>query len=190
MSVFQTVLSKNPCIRQKGAQKATEDIEKYFIANQEMLRKKGFELAEQLASPISAPQLTGEDATKFEDIFELGFSRMTTQARLGRISTEAQDIDMEKAVAMRPDEVLTKRLTATAQAVGDTVLPILNQVLGTFLDLSDVSNVRVQVPERNTVKVEAAIGNYPVEFLGNAATLNKLNSKLNAALKDLGMASY
>jgi phage baseplate assembly protein W len=41
-----------------------------------------------------------------------------------------------------------------------------------------VSNVRVQVPERNTIKVEAVIGNSPIEFLGNAA------------LKDLGMASY
>jgi hypothetical protein len=48
----------------------------------------------------------------------------------------------------------------------------------------------VQVPERNTVKMEAVIGNYPIEFLGNAATLNKLNSQLNVALKDLGMASY
>ena len=53
-----------------------------------------------------------------------------------------------------------------------------------------ISNVRLFVPERNTVKVEAIIGNYPVQFLGNAATLNKLNSQLNAALKDLGMASY
>jgi hypothetical protein len=60
MSVFQTVLSKNPYIGKKGAQKATEDIEKYFFANQEMLRKKGFESAEQLASAIPAPQLTGE----------------------------------------------------------------------------------------------------------------------------------
>jgi hypothetical protein len=62
---------------------------------------------------------------------------MTAQARLRRLSTEAKHIDMEKAVAMRLDEVLTKRLTATTQAVGDTVLPILNQVLGTFLVLSD-----------------------------------------------------
>jgi len=38
--------------------------------------------------------------------------------------------------------------------------------------------------------VEAQIGNYTVKFLGNAATLNKLRSQLNAALKDLGMASY
>ena len=52
------------------------------------------------------------------------------------------------------------------------------------------SNVRLTVPERNTIKVEAVIGNYPVEFLGNAPTLNKLNSQLNAALMDLGMASY
>jgi hypothetical protein len=72
----QTVLSKNPYIGQKGAQKATEDIEKYFFANQEMLRKKGFESAEQQASAISAPQLTDEDATKFEDVFGLGFSCM------------------------------------------------------------------------------------------------------------------
>jgi hypothetical protein len=61
-----------------------------------MLRKKGFKSAEQLASAISAPQLTSEDATKFEYIFGLGFSRMTAQARLGRLSTEAKDIDMER----------------------------------------------------------------------------------------------
>ncbi|MDD1736965.1 MAG: hypothetical protein LUQ21_05880, partial [Methanothrix sp.] len=53
-----------------------------------------------------------------------------------------------------------------------------------------ISNVRVTVPERNTINVEAQMGNYSVKFLGNAATLNKLRSQLNAALKDLGMASY
>ena len=53
-----------------------------------------------------------------------------------------------------------------------------------------ISKVRVTVPERNTINVEAQIGNYSVKFLGNAATLNKLRSQLNAALKDLGMASY
>jgi phage baseplate assembly protein W len=52
-----------------------------------------------------------------------------------------------------------------------------------------ISNLRVTVPERNSVKIEAQVGSYPVEFLGNAATLNKLNTQLNAALKDLGMAS-
>jgi hypothetical protein len=102
-----------------------------------MLRKNGFESAEQLASAISTPQLTGEDATKFEDIFGLGFSRMTAQAGLGRISTEAKDINIDKAVSMRPDEFLTKRQTATTQAVGDNVLPVLNQVLVVFLTTSD-----------------------------------------------------
>lgn len=43
MSIFQTVLY----IGKKGAQKVTEDIEKYFFANQEMLRKRDFESAEQ-----------------------------------------------------------------------------------------------------------------------------------------------
>ena len=137
LGVFQTVLSKNPYMGQKGAQKATEDIEKFFFANQEMLQKKGIQSAEDLASRVSAPQLSGEDASIFEDIFGLGFNNMTAQARLGRISTEAKDINIEKAVSMRPDEVLTKRLTATTQAVGDTVLPILNQVLGAFLTISD-----------------------------------------------------
>ena len=137
LGVFQTVLSKNPYMGQKGAQKATEDIEKFFFANQEMLQKKGVQSAEDLASRVSAPQLSGEDASIFEDIFGLGFNNMTAQARLGRISTEAKDINIDKAVAMRPDEVLTKRLTATTQAVGDTVLPILNQVLGAFLTISD-----------------------------------------------------
>ena len=137
MGVFQTVLSKNPYIGQKGAQKATEDIEKFFFANQEMLQKKGFTSAEGLASAISAPQLTGDDATKFEDIFGLGFSRMSAQARLGRLSGEAEDIDINKAVGMRPDEVLTKRLTATTAAMGDAVIPALNTVLGVFLRISD-----------------------------------------------------
>lgn len=137
-SIFQTVLSKNPYIGQKGAQKATEDIEKFFFANQEMLRKKGFETAEQLASEISAPQLTGEAATKFEDIFGLGFAVMTPQARLGRLSTAAEGIDINKAMSMRPDEILTKRLTATTQAMGDAVIPVLNAVLGLFIDISNV----------------------------------------------------
>jgi hypothetical protein len=137
LGVFQTVLSKNPYMGQKGAQKATEDIEKFFFANEEMLKKKSIQSAEDLASRVFAPQLSGEDASIFEDIFGLGFSRMTSQSRLGRLSTEAQGLDMDKAVAMRPDEVLTKRLAATTQAVGDTVLPILNQVLGAFLTISD-----------------------------------------------------
>jgi hypothetical protein len=138
MGVFQTVLSKNKAIGQKQAQQATEDIEKFFFANQEMLQKKGFTSAEQLASAISAPQLSGEDATKFEDIFGLGFSSMSATARLGRLSTEAKGIDINKAVAARPDEVMSKRLTATTAAMGDAVLPALNAVLGGFLKLSDI----------------------------------------------------
>ena len=52
-----------------------------------------------------------------------------------------------------------------------------------------ISNLRVTVPERNAVSISAVIGIYPVEFLGNAATLNKLSSQLNRALRDLGMAT-
>ena len=59
-----------------------------------MLRKKGFESAEQLASVILAPQLTGEDATKFEDIFGLGFSTHDSPGPAGRLSTEAKDVDV------------------------------------------------------------------------------------------------
>jgi hypothetical protein len=89
MGIFQTVLSKNPYMGQKGAQKATEDIEKFFYANQEMLQKKGIQSAEDLASRVSASQLSSEDTSIFEDIFGLGFNNMIAQARLGRISTEA-----------------------------------------------------------------------------------------------------
>jgi phage baseplate assembly protein W len=53
----------------------------------------------------------------------------------------------------------------------------------------EISNLRLTVPERNSIDIRVVIGSYPVEFLGNAAALNKLNSQLNAALKDLGMAS-
>ncbi len=53
-----------------------------------------------------------------------------------------------------------------------------------------VSNVRIQVPERNTIQVEARIGNVDVQFLGNEATINKLHSQLKNALRDLGMRSY
>ena len=55
------------------------------------LKKKGYESAEQLASAVSAPTLVGEDATKFEDIFGLGFSNLTPQARLGRITDDLND---------------------------------------------------------------------------------------------------
>jgi len=138
MGTFQTVLSKNQYMGQKSAQKATEDIEKFFFANQEMLKKKGYESTEQLASAVSAPVLSSEDASKFEDIFGLGFSTLTPQARLGRISTAApNDEELKKAEAARPNEILTKRLTATTASIGDAVLPVLNQVLGAFLDISD-----------------------------------------------------
>ena len=60
-----------------------------------MLQKKGIQSAEDLASRVSAPQLSGEDASIFEDIFGLGFNTMTAQARLGRISTEAKDINID-----------------------------------------------------------------------------------------------
>jgi hypothetical protein len=46
------------------------------------------------------------------------------------------------------------------------------------------------VPARNEISIKANIGAYPVDFLGNAAILNELNTMLNRALKDLGMASY
>ncbi|MFA5378342.1 MAG: hypothetical protein WC455_21490 [Dehalococcoidia bacterium] len=139
MGTFQTVLSKNKGMGQKAAQKATEDIEKYFFANQEMLQKKGIASAEQLASEISAPQLTGDSAAKFEDIFGLGFSTISAPARLARLGTEApNDKELEGAVNARPDEVLSKRVTATTQAMGDAVLPALNTVLGGFIKLSDI----------------------------------------------------
>ncbi|MCX8207827.1 MAG: hypothetical protein N3G75_08370 [Methanothrix sp.] len=137
MAVFQTVLSKAPYLGQSQAQEFTEAIEKYFFANREMLAKKGITSAEQLASEISAPVLTGEAATIFEDIFGLGFSRMHAQARLARLASEAAEIDIGKAVAMRPDEVLQKRLVATSAVIGDTVIPVLNRVLGAFLAISD-----------------------------------------------------
>jgi len=54
----------------------------------------------------------------------------------------------------------------------------------------EVSNLRVTVPARNEVSIKANIGAYPVEFVGNAASLNELNTMLNRALSDLGMASY
>ena len=53
-----------------------------------------------------------------------------------------------------------------------------------------VSNLRVTVPARNEVSIKANIGAYPVEFVGNAASLNELNTMLNRALSVLGMASY
>jgi phage baseplate assembly protein W len=53
-----------------------------------------------------------------------------------------------------------------------------------------VSNLRITVPERNAIDIKVNIGAYPVEFLGNAATLNELSTLLNKALKDLHMASY
>lgn len=138
LGVFQTILSKNKQINQDLAQKRTEDIEKFFFANQEMLKGKGIGSAEQLASKISAPELVGDDATNFEDIFGLGFSKLLPQARLARLSTEApNDDEMAKAMAARPDVIMSKRLEATTASIGDSVLPVLNTVLGAFLDVSD-----------------------------------------------------
>ena len=87
---------------------------------------------------MPAPQLVGDDATMFEDIFGLGFSKLMPEARLARLSTEAPDQDqLGKAVAARPDVVMEKRLNAMTASIGDSVLPVLNDVLGAFLQISD-----------------------------------------------------
>lgn len=138
MGAFQTILSRNPYMGQMEAQKVTEDIEKFFFANQEMLKKKGYATAEALASAMSAQTLSGEDATKFEDIFGLGFGNLTPRARLGRVSTEAGKLDMAEEVGMRPEEILTKRFTATTRAMGDAVLPPLLAIMNMFVKLSDI----------------------------------------------------
>jgi len=138
MGVFQTVLSKNKGMGQQAAQKATEDIERYFFANQEMFQKKGIASAEEFASRVSAPTLSGEDASIFEDIYGLGFSNLSSTARLSRVGTEAQGIDIDKEVAKRPDVVLSDNLAKGTRAVGDAALPALNAVLGTFLKVVDV----------------------------------------------------
>ena len=138
MSTFQTILSKNPYMGQTEAQKGTEDLEKFFFANQEMLKKKGFESVEALASAMSAPAMSGEDALKFEDIFGLGFQNLTPRARLGRVSTEAGKLDMAQEVGMRPEEALTKRFTATTRSMGDATLPPLLAVMNGFVKLSDI----------------------------------------------------
>ena len=85
---------------------------------------------------------------------------------------------------IRPDESMK------AQSKVKELRGLMEYELQEIFPEYTVSNVRVTVPERNTIKVEAAIGNYAVEFLGDPATLNKLRSQLNAALRDLGMASY
>ena len=51
-----------------------------------------------------------------------------------------------------------------------------------------VSNLRITVPERNTIDIKVNIGGYDVEFVGNEANLAELRDMLNAALRDLGMA--
>lgn len=53
-----------------------------------------------------------------------------------------------------------------------------------------ISNLRITVPERNAIDIKVYVGAYSIEFLGNAASLNELNTQLNSALRDLGMASY
>lgn len=138
MGAFQTILSKNPYMGQTEAQKGTEDLEKFFFANQEMLKKKGVESVEALASAMSAPTMSGEDALKFEDIFGLGFQNLTPRARLGRVSTEAGKLDMAQEVGMRPEEALTKRFTATTRAMGDATLSPLLAVMNGFVKLSDI----------------------------------------------------
>ena len=62
--------------------------------------------------------------------------------------------------------------------------------LGELFPEYTISNLRITVPERNTIDIKAIIGGYPVEFLGNPASLNELNTRLNEALRDLGVGSY
>lgn len=51
----------------------------------------------------------------------------------------------------------------------------------------NVRNVTVTVVEKNTIEIRAYVGDAEVKFLGNEATLSKLNAQLREALKDLKM---
>ena len=138
VSTFQTILSKNPGLNQEQAQKGTEDIEKYWFANQEEMKSKGFADAAALASAISAPELSGDNATFFNDKFGLGFSNNSPMTRLARLSSEApDDAALKKAMESRQDVILSKRLEASTDAIGNSVLPVFNRVLNCILDVSD-----------------------------------------------------
>ena len=136
MGTFQTILARNPYISQEAAQRATEDFEKYYYANQEMLKKKGVTSAEQLALEVSSAEFSQDRATELG--FALDFAKRTPQARMGYIREETSKYNMEDITATRPEQVLSKRLTATTAAMGDAVIPVLNKVLGAFIKLSDV----------------------------------------------------
>jgi len=136
MGTFQTILARNPHISQEAAQRATEDFEKYYYANQEMLKKKGVTSAEQLALEVSSAEFSQDRATELG--FALDFAKRTPQARMGYIREETSKYNMEDITATRPEQVLSKRLTATTAAMGDAVIPVLNKVLGAFIKLSDV----------------------------------------------------
>jgi phage baseplate assembly protein W len=52
---------------------------------------------------------------------------------------------------------------------------------------TSVSMVKVEVPERNTIKVSAVVGDTSVTVTADGETLTKLNTQLRAAMRSLGM---
>ncbi|NPV61335.1 MAG: hypothetical protein HPY61_01670 [Methanotrichaceae archaeon] len=138
LKIFQSILSKNRYMGQEGAQKATENLEKYFFARSEQMKAANIGSVEELGDILSREgQLSGDEARKVDDILGLGTSVMSPQARLSRMSAEAAGIDMKQAMAERPEQVLSTRLSKGIVDMGDTVYPTLLKVLNLFVKLSD-----------------------------------------------------
>ncbi len=135
--IFQDLLSRNPYLGQDQAQKSTEAIEKTFAANPEMWKDSGIGSAKQLATSLSSQNMGEDEARIFESIYGLGFSKLSPQARLMRVSDESKDLNMDEEMAKRPDLVLANRMGKIQDDFGAATIPALTTVLGLLIKLTD-----------------------------------------------------
>jgi hypothetical protein len=147
MGTFQTLLSKNPYLEQEQGKEMTEGLEKFFFANQEMLKKAGIGSSEALASAVSAQTMSGENAEAFRDIFGLGFETWTPRTRLTAITQEAGKLDMGQVVEERPEQALNFKLSKSLQGLGDVTLGPMTVVLNTLLKIAEAAGKIPHLPQ-------------------------------------------
>lgn len=146
MGIYESILSRNPYLEQPKATKATEDIEAYFFAHQELMKKKGIDSAEAMASIVSSQDMGGMGQV-FDDIFGLGFSIRTPQGRFNEIGGKVAGMDMGQVVAERPEQAMALKLGKATQGLGDVMIGPLNSVLSTILSVAEAASKIPGLPQ-------------------------------------------
>jgi phage baseplate assembly protein W len=132
-----------------------------------------------LLSPVRTPA---------GDIARVTNERECILQRIGIwLATKKGERPLHPAFGCCIKEYINKPMTlATLKALQGAIKSDLDDLFPEY----PVKNLRVTVPERNTVRIQAYVGHVEVDFLGSEPEINKLHDQLNHAMSDLGMAAY